>query len=409
MKEKRGDIDYTLFFIIMAMVVFGMIMISSVSVYDSYRITRGQTDDPYNSFFVLRNIIHVCIGIPLFALTAKLPIKLIEKAIRPIFSVSLIMMLLVLIVGVKINGTRGWFDIPGVPFLLQPTEFLKLSVIVYLWYLFKQRQYKMRSFEEGLLPFLWVIFVIVVLVGLQPDIGTLIIILPVSLILFFVAGGDIKYILYLGIIGFLAGSCLYVVGRYDTPEERTKFSYIYDRINSFVASNKKSITEDKLHHQNKQALIAIGSGGFLGLGFGQSIQKYGYLPEPQWDFIFSIIAEELWFMGICFVMILYCTIWYRGFVIAYGTSDLFSRYVAIGVTSWILVQAFINIWVNLNSFPNTGVTLPFISYGGSSLMSLMLAGGLLVNISRQSSHTHHTTRNSLLSSKTSPEHKIFVS
>lgn len=122
---------------------------------------------------------------------------------------------------------------------------------------------------------------IVVLVGLQPDIGTLIIILPVSLILFFVAGGDIKYILYLGIIGFLAGSCLYVVGRYDTPEERTKFSYIYDRINSFVASNKKSITEDKLHHQNKQALIAIGSGGFLGLGFGQSIQKYGYLPEPQ--------------------------------------------------------------------------------------------------------------------------------
>lgn len=132
MKEKRGDIDYTLFFIIMAMVVFGMIMISSVSVYDSYRITRGQTDDPYNSFFVLRNIIHVCIGIPLFALTAKLPIKLIEKAIRPIFSVSLIMMLLVLIVGVKINGTRGWFDIPGVPFLLQPTEFLKLSVIVYL-------------------------------------------------------------------------------------------------------------------------------------------------------------------------------------------------------------------------------------------------------------------------------------
>ena len=115
--------------------------------------------------------------------------------------------------------------------------------------------------------------------------------------MFYVAGGNIKYIAYLGAAALIATSFLYMIGSYDTPEERTKFSYIHDRINSFMSSNKRSIESDTLHHQNKQALIAIGSGGLIGLGFGQSIQKYGYLPEPQGDFIFSIIAEELGFLG----------------------------------------------------------------------------------------------------------------
>lgn len=412
--EKRGDIDYTLFFIIFGMVVFGMIMISSVSVYDSYRITRDQvelglTDQPFNSFFVFRNIIHVLAGTALFAVMVKVPYQIIEKYTRPIFTATIVMLIFVLFFGVTINGARWWFDIPGVPFLLQPTEFLKLTAILYLAYLFKIRRYCMHDLHEGLIPFLSVLGVIVLLVGLQPDIGTLIIIMPISVIMFFIAGGNIKYIGYLAAAWLIAGSFLYVIGRYDEPENRSRFSYIYDRMNSFMASNKKSIENDTLHHQNKQALIAIGSGGFMGLGFGQSIQKYGYLPEPQWDFIFSIIAEELGFAGILFVMLLYCIIGYKWFTIAYHADDLFGRYVAIGITSWILIQAFINIGVNLNSFPNTGVTLPFISYGGSSLMSLMIAGGILLNISRWSSMISTKRSASNIKSGTRQDHKILVS
>ncbi|MFA6090815.1 MAG: FtsW/RodA/SpoVE family cell cycle protein [Candidatus Gracilibacteria bacterium] len=134
--------------------------------------------------------------------------------------------------------------------------------------------------------------------------------------------------------------------------------------------------------QTEQGLIAIGSGGFFGLGFGKSIQKFGYLPEVEGDFIFSVISEELGFLGILFLVSLYLYIGWRGFLIAEATADLFGKYVATGITTLILSQAFINIGVNLNILPLTGITLPFISYGGSSLLSLMLAIGVLLNISR---------------------------
>lgn len=137
-----------------------------------------------------------------------------------------------------------------------------------------------------------------------------------------------------------------------------------------------------MHHQNKQALIAVGSGGFFGLGFGDSVQKYGYLPEPQGDFIFSIITEELGFVGAFIIICVYLAIVYRGFIIASFCDDNFGKFVAFGITVWIFWQVIINISVNLSIFPNTGLTLPFVSYGGSSLLMMLLAAGILLSISR---------------------------
>lgn len=180
---------------------------------------------------------------------------------------------------------------------------------------------------------------------------------------------------------------IYGLGKHSDPTDRNSFSYITDRVDNFLADNQNAIQNKTINFQTEQGLIAIGSGGFFGLGFGKSIQKFGYLPEVEGDFIFSVISEELGFLGVLFLVSLYLYIGWRGFLIAEATADLFGKYVATGITTLILSQAFINIGVNLNILPLTGITLPFISYGGSSLLSLMLAIGVLLNISRTADYS----------------------
>lgn len=166
----------------------------------------------------------------------------------------------------------------------------------------------------------------------------------------------------------------------------SKVSYITQRVDNFLSDNKTSIQNQSINFQTKQGLIAIGSGGFFGLGFGKSVQKFGYLPEVQGDFIFSVIAEELGFFGVLMLLTVFGIIGYRAFQIGLHTEDLFARYAAVGISLWLLTQAFVNIGVNLNILPLTGVTLPFVSYGGSSLISLLIGVGILLNISK------HTTK-----------------
>ncbi|MCP4522887.1 MAG: FtsW/RodA/SpoVE family cell cycle protein, partial [Candidatus Gracilibacteria bacterium] len=214
--------------------------------------------------------------------------------------------------------------------------------------------------------------------------GTILVVIPVSALMFFYAGANMKHLLLTFILGMFLAVSIYFSGIYDKskPETRKTLSYITDRVDNFLADNKEIIKNRTINYQTEQALIAIGSGGFAGLGFGQSIQKYGYLPEVQGDFIFSVIIEELGFIGGFTLLMIYLYIGYRGFYIASRVKDPFGRYVAVGVATWIMMQAFINIGVNLNIVPLTGITLPFVSYGGSSLLSLMIALGILLNISR---------------------------
>lgn len=384
---EHKDIDYPLLFLVLFLVLFWSVMISSVSVYDSYRITKrlveaGSIAEPNNWRFILRNILQAGIGLCAMVAAIKIPYLWWKKHVKTISVIVLGLLLLVLIFWVKINGARWWFDIPWIPFSLQPTEFLKLAIILSASAFCTKYKNFLWNTSDGFIPFLGIIGLPCFLVLLQPDLGALLIIVPIALSIYFVAGGNIRIILLLGIVALIGASLLYALGKYDNPADKGQFSYIYDRVNTFFQSSKTAIENNTMHHQNKQALIAIGSGWFFWLWFGDSVQKYGYLPEPQGDFIFSIITEELWFVWAFIIIWVYLAIIYRGFIIASFCEENFWKFVAFGITVWIFWQMIINISVNLSIFPNTGLTLPFISYGGSSLLMMLLATGILLSISR---------------------------
>ncbi|MBW7954891.1 cell division protein FtsW [Candidatus Gracilibacteria bacterium] len=385
------EVDFKLFIAVFLLIIFGMIMISSVSVYGSFKVTSqttGSSEDAYNYFYVFRNIIHVIIAMVMLLFVVKIPYTIFEKYAKVIFGGSLFLMILLFLIGENYNGATGWIKLPGIPFLLQPVEFLKLGVIIFLGYFFKKQKSKIHTFQDGFVPFMAFLIGIVIILGLQPDFGSVMIIAPIMTMMFFIAGARIKYLAIFFLFGIILISSVYSLGKYDKTNEiaiketRTKLSYITDRIDNFLTDEKDSIKNKTINYQTEQALIAIGSGGFFGLGFGNSIQKFGYLPEVQGDFIFSVIIEELGFIGGLILLGFYFFIGYRGYLISLNSNDLFAKYVSFGITTWILTQACVNIGVNLNIIPLTGLTLPFISYGGSSLISLTLGLGILLNISR---------------------------
>ena len=385
----QKSVDYKLFFTVLALIIFWMIMISSVSVYGSFRVTSSMANawlitEAYNHFYVIRNIIHVIMSCIVIWIVVKVPYKYFEKYAKHIFSFAIVLLIIVLIIWASYKWARGWISIPWVPFNIQPTEFLKFAVIVYLAAFFKQYKKYLHTFNEGFLPFALVLWVIVLLVWAQPDFGTILVVVPVSFMMFFIAGANVRYLALLFSLGVFLAIWVYAIGDYDKESWRNlnTFWYITQRMDNFLADSKEAIDNKTINYQTEQALIAIGSWGFTWLWFGQSIQKFGYLPEVQWDFIFSVVAEELWFVGALVLLGMYLYIWYRWLMISRYSKDAFAQYAAFGITCWIVLQAFINIGVNLNIVPLTGITLPFISYGGSSLLSLSLWLALLLSISR---------------------------
>jgi cell division protein FtsW len=383
------QVDYKLFFTVFSLIIFWMIMISSVSVYSSYKVTSimakaWRITDAYNYFYVFRSIIHVSISLFLLAIFVKIPYKYYEKHAKWLFIWSLVLLIVVLVMWATWNWARWWIDLPFLPFAIQPTEFLKITLIIYLAYFFKQNHKNITSFQNSFMPFSAIVVFVIFLIALQPDFWTILLLVPLSVIIFFSAGANVKYLWILLITWMLFATIIYHIWKYDKthPEDKNKLSYITDRIDNFLSNSEDSVKNKTINYQTEQGLIAIWSGGFSGLWFGSSIQKFGYLPEVQWDFIFSVIIEELGFLGALVLISLYIFIGYRWFYIAFHSADLFARYTAIGITSRLLLQAFINMWVNLNVIPLTWVTLPFVSYGWSSLMSSVIWLAILLNISR---------------------------
>jgi len=398
---KKRPIDYKLFFATLILVVFWMIMISSVSVYSSFKLTnwflaKWLIEETYNYFYVIRNIAHVSIGLIILALLTKVPYKYFEKYIKIISGIILFMLLFVLFKWMALKWASWWINIPGLPFTIQPTEFLKFWLILFLASFFKDYKNYLSDFKKWFLPFLWIIWLIVLLVWLQPDFWTLMVILPVSIIMYFATWAKIKNLLIFGLLGLFLIMSVYSYWDYDkkTGKNLNKLWYITKRIDNFLEDNKTSISNKTINYQTKQGLIAIWSWWIGWLWFGSSIQKFGYLPEVQGDFIFSVIVEELGFIWALIFISIYVYIAYRWFYIASHIDDLFARYSAIWISSWILVQAFVNIWVNLNIVPLTWITLPFVSYWGSSLLSLTIAIWFLLNISRYIDEKPKYTRGS---------------
>ena len=383
------NIDYKLFIVVVLLIVFGAIMISSVSVYSSYKVTYEQyvskwlIKAPYNYFYLVRSIFHIVISLIVMWLVTKVNYSFFEKYAKYFLLASWVMLIYVLIVWATLKWAKWWISIPWIPFLIQPTEFLKVSLIIFLAAAFKKYNHNLRDLKKWFLPFLWVMSVVVILVWLQPDFWTLMVLLPVTTILFFFAWANIKHILSMALLWITLVFVVYNLWKWISSDWKTsKLNYITRRIDNYLADSESAIKNSQINDQTKQWLITIWSGWFAWKWFWQSIQKFWYLPEVQWDFIFAVIVEELGFRWWLILLLVYLYIWYRGFYIAYNVRDKFAKYAALGLTSWFLFQTFINVWVNLNIVPLTWVTLPFISYGWSSLLALCVWIWILLSISR---------------------------
>lgn len=366
---------------------------SSVSVYSSNSVTEKMValwrlDSSNNYFYLLRHLMYVIVGIVALGIASKIPYTFLEKYAKNIFGFALLLLIVVLFLWEEYNGAKWWLNIPWLP-SIQPVEFMKIGIILQLAYFAKKKRNVLHDFWDGFIPFFSMVWAVFLLLILQPDFWSILILAPLVIAMYFVWGWRARYIWVSLLICLVGAGSVYLIGKIGsdstTPGSRNPLNYISLRIDNFIRDNKELIEKpnpDGKDYQTKQWLIAIGSGGFFGLGFGKSIQKFWYLPEVQWDFIFSVIVEELWFIGACILIGIYLTIVYRWYLIAQSVKDPFAQYLAFGITTLIFVQAGINIWVNLNIVPLTWVTLPFVSYGGSSLLSMMLCIGILLSISR---------------------------
>jgi cell division protein FtsW len=363
--NKSQQIDNKLLLTLFALLLFGLVMIASAGIAYS-RIRFG---DSY-FFFKHQLFFGVIPGLIILFFVQKINYNFWKSISFPLFVVSIIMLILVFVpgVGTRIYGASRWLQLGF--FSFQPSEMLKLALIIYLSAWLEGRVERVKDFYEGLLPFLVIVGIISFLLIKQPDMGTLGVMIFISFSIFFLSGAKLSHLFSMGAIGSAA---LLVLIKME--------SYRMDRLTVFL---HPELDPRGIGYQINQALLAIGSGGFLGLGLGHSLQKFNYLPEPVGDSIFAIIGEELGMIGAGILILLFVFFAMRGLRIARNAPDRFSRLVAAGIVSWIIFQAFINISAICGLIPLTGIPLPFISYGGTSIVFLMTGVGILLNISKYS-------------------------
>lgn len=352
--------NITLVFAVILLSIFGLLMVYS----SSYVWADYKFDDAFK--YVKNQGMFLVLGLILMFAVSKVHFENYYKYSNKIFLVCFILLVLVLFVGTERNGSKSWFGIGS--FGIQPSEFMKLAMIIFTSkYLYNNRK-DINNIKKGVIPILGLTLVVFALIMLQPDFGTGLILVMGIIGLLFVGGVDLKFFLKIGLLG--VGGIVALIAA--AP-------YRLKRILSFL-----NPWEDPLGSgfQIIQSLYAIGPGGLFGFGLGGSRQKHFYLPEPQTDFIFSIISEEFGFVGILIVASLFITIIALGIKIALKCENLFGKYLAFGITFELGFQALLNLMVVVGLIPVTGVTLPFLSYGGSSLMITLMSIGIILNISR---------------------------
>ncbi|MFP4514633.1 MAG: putative lipid II flippase FtsW [Parcubacteria group bacterium] len=364
-KKKAKDEhepDKKLIYSLFVLIIFGLVMLASTSAYLAY--TKFQNSYAY----IQGQLIATSIGLVFFYIVSKTNYQKWKRNAIYFLLASILLLVLVFIPGLSAGhgSAKSWIIIFGQS--LQPAEFVKISFLIYLAAWLQLRHKAVKTMSQGLIPFLFIFAFISVLLFMQPDLGTWSIIALSSMVVYFVGGANIKHIIVLFLIAFVA---VYSMVTY-TDYQKDRFACLKDP--SFD-------TQEKCYQVN-QSLMAVGSGGLWGQGLGESRQKYSYLPEVSGDAIFPIISEEVGFIFSSALIFLYAYIFYRGWLIALKAKDMFGRLLAVGIVSWIFFQAFLNIGGMLNLIPMTGVPLPFISAGGSAMLSGLIAMGILVNISR---------------------------
>lgn len=360
MKKKKPELLLLISVLIIS--IFGIIMIYSAS----YVWAEYKYNDAFK--FVKNQAIFFVIGVILMIIISKINYQKYYNKANLLLISCVILLILVLIPGIGSvrNGSRSWFGIGS--FGIQPSEFTKLALIIFTSKYLVNNENNMKYFKKGVLPILGITLGIFGIIMLQPDFGTGTIIVMSIIGLLFVGGVNFKFFLKIGLVGVAGVAGLIAVA-----------PYRLSRILSFLNPWSDPLGSG---FQIIQSLYAIGPGGLFGYGFLNSRQKHFYLPEPQTDFIFSIISEEFGFLGILIVSTLFLTIILTGFKIARNSKDLFGKYLAFGIMFQISFQTLLNLMVVVGLIPVTGVTLPFLSYGGSSLLITLCEIGIVLNISR---------------------------
>jgi cell division protein FtsW len=361
---KKTTPDFILLIITLTLLAVGLIMVYSASaVWAEYKF-----HDAF--FFAKRQMLFAGVGIAAMFFIMNINYWTWRSWAKTILIVCFVLLILVLIPGVGNvrNGSRSWIGVGA--FSIQPSEFMKLAMIAFLSKYLSENQKLITTFRKGLVPSLALVFTAFAMIMLQPDLGTGTVMIGTCIVMIFVAGARVSHFAGLGLLG-VAG----FVGLIVSAPYRMK------RITSFLDPWSDPLGSG---FQIIQSLYAIGPGGLFGLGLGESRQKFFYLPEPQTDFIFAILSEELGFIGGSFIILLFALLLWRGIRIALGAPDLYGSFLAVGIIAMIAIQVMINIGVVTGLMPVTGITLPFLSYGGSSLTLMLVAIGVLLNISRYS-------------------------
>lgn len=365
MKQQTAErkMDRPLLLTVLALVGFGLVAVSSASAVVSFERFGN------NNYYFFRQIIFAAAGLLALYVFSRIDYHVWKKWNRPILLLGIILLGLVLVpaLGFKPGNARSWFRFGS--FLFQPSEFVKLAIIFYLAAWFERKKGAESNFWFGILPALLVIAIPLGLVVLEPDIGTAVIFGAIIMVVLFAAGTDLRY---LGILAAVALAGMWIVIK--------AAPYRAARIITFL---DPTLDPQGIGYHINQALLAIGSGGFWGYGLGASRQKHNYLPEPIGDSVFAVMAEELGFVRMVLVILLFGFLAIRGLRVAKFAPDRFGQLLATGITAWIVLQALINIGAITGLMPLTGVPLPFMSYGGSSMLFLGVAVGVLLNISKQ--------------------------
>lgn len=387
MRKSYSSTDTVLLFLVLGLLAFGVIMIASIGVPKSIQLSAPGVlypdcgSEEVQCYLVLKNhVVRVFIGIAAMFLAMKIPFRFWQKISLAVLTVSIFLLIAVFIFGDDNNTfAQSWINLPGIPFLnsIQPSEVAKLGMVIYFASWLQGKRREIETIDGGFIPFCLMSLVFILPVMLQPDMGSTLVLIAIAVGIYFVAGANLKHMAIGAFIALIAG--IFIVGN---------ASYLQRRFDAFISPGREC--REDFCWQTEQAKIAIGSGGFFGKGLTQGIQKSYWLPQATDDFIFAASAEELGFVRTLLVVLAYAWIAIRGYQIANHAPDRFSQLLAVGVTTWISMQVFINLAVNTSLMPVTGITLPFVSYGGSSMFTTLIGIGILLNISKYTQNHAYT-------------------
>lgn len=358
----RGGIDLPFFILVMIILLFGLVMMFSASYANAY----------YNNhdalFYIKRQALFAVFGVVAMVIMANIDYHKLHKFALPLIGITYILLVIVLFMP-KLNGCSRWINLGFTTF--QPSEIAKFAVVLLFAHMISIFNKRMKTFKFGVLPFLFIIGSIATLMVLEPHLSGTIIIVLIGMALMLVGGTSVKW--------FAAGGAVISAALAVVAFTPSLISYAQSRLVNWLDPWKDARGAG---WQTIQSLYAIGSGGLWGLGLGNSRQKYLYIAEPQNDFVFSVTCEELGLIGATIVIILFALLVWRGYVIAMRAPDKFGCLLAVGLTTQVGLQAALNIAVVTNSIPNTGISLPFFSAGGTSLLMLLFQMGVVLSVSR---------------------------